>query len=97
MRLDESLYDWVKQMFAEELPEDIMDGENLYRIESKLREYGKALQGEHVRYMYLCPQERVQRPEGVILELYEGEEVIVKRGGISSRLVWILRTRVTSR
>lgn len=73
MRLDECLYDWAKENFENELPEDIMDGENLYRIESKLREYGKSLQGEHVRYLYLCPENAIERPEGFTFEVYEGE------------------------
>ncbi len=75
MRLNECLYDWAKESFETELPEDIMDGENLYRIESKLREYGKALEGEHMRYLYLCPENELRPPNGFTFEIYEGEEM----------------------
>ena len=52
-----------------------MDGDNLYLIESKLREHGKKLGGEHTRFMHLEPEKVIQKPKGFVYEWLEKDEL----------------------
>lgn len=67
--LNEEIYDWCVSTFKDIDIKRIMDGEHLYTIESKLREYNKKLGGEHVRYLYLEPKE-VQKPTGYTYRVF---------------------------
>lgn len=75
MRLDSSLYEWAQTTFQQVSPEALMDGENLYLIETKLRQFGKKLQGEHVRYLHLMPDAQPQKPKGFQFALYDKEAI----------------------
>lgn len=44
---------WVEEQFADKTAKEILNTDNLYIIESKLREYGKRLAGEHLRFLFL--------------------------------------------
>ncbi|MBU5593424.1 GNAT family N-acetyltransferase [Clostridium sp. MSJ-4] len=57
-----SIYNWCIELFSTTSAEDIMDGENLFFIETKLREFGKKLAGEHTRYLYLNKNETIYKP-----------------------------------
>lgn len=74
-RMDSSLYAWCREQFAETKARWTMDGENLYRIETKLREHGRRLCGEHVRYLYLDEKRTIPRPSGYQYALYQGDAV----------------------
>lgn len=67
--LNEQIYDWCVSTFKDLDIKRIMDGEHLYTIEAKLREYNKKLGGEHVRYLYLEPKE-VHKPADYTYRVY---------------------------
>lgn len=61
--LNEQIYDWFVDQYSDMDIKRILDGEHLYNIETKLREYNKKLGGEHVRYLYMSDKE-VIKPDG---------------------------------
>lgn len=71
IRADKSIYDWCIEHYAAMPACDIMDGENLFAIEKKLREFGKKLAGEHVRYLYLDNEKSVNQPSGFEYQLFD--------------------------
>ena len=75
IRANEQIIDWCAEKFSNVPPEYVMDGENLFLIESKLREYGKKLCGEHIRYMRLLSEKRIEKPFGFTFETYEKERI----------------------
>lgn len=74
MRGSKALIDWCKDRFENQSPEDIMDGNNLYMIENKLREHQQKLSGQHVCYLYL-EQKNIVKPQGFDYRLFEREEL----------------------
>ncbi|WP_010291872.1 GNAT family N-acetyltransferase [Clostridium senegalense] len=56
------IYNWCVELFSMTPAHDIMDGENLFVIEGKLREFGKKLEGEHTRYLYINKNENICPP-----------------------------------
>ncbi len=75
IRADKEIFNWCVESFSDIPVIDIMDGENLYSIEKKMREYGRKLGGEHIRYLHLNPDAIVQRPCGFTFELYEKDRL----------------------
>lgn len=53
IRAGEKMYPWAKERLALLPARDIMDSETLFLIEAKLREYGRSLTGEHLRFLLL--------------------------------------------
>jgi GNAT superfamily N-acetyltransferase len=53
IRGKKELCEWAEDQFADKPAKEIMDSENLYKIERELREYGKRLAGEHLRFLFL--------------------------------------------
>lgn len=70
IRADLSIYDWCKEHFSSTPASEIMDGENLFLIESELRKYGKKLAGEHIRYLY-TEDTIVHRPAAFAYQLFD--------------------------
>lgn len=69
------IIDWCSQEF-ESIPAcDILDGDNLYKLDTMLRSLGKKLSGEHIRYLRLFPEKRVEKPAGFTYRLHSGDEV----------------------
>ena len=62
IRADLLIYEWCVEHFSTMPAYDIMDGVNLFAIETKLREFGKKLAGEHVRYIYSYNNKTVYKP-----------------------------------
>lgn len=77
IRADKSIYDWCVENFSEMLANKIMDGENLFLIETKLREFGKKLAGEHVRYLYLDKDKTVNQPSGFEYKIFDRSNMSV--------------------
>ena len=75
IRADKSIHDWCVSTFADVPANLIMDGENLYLIEQKLRENGHRLSGEHVNYMHLYPSQKAETPQGFSFEVYEQDRM----------------------
>ena len=76
IRADKKIFNWCINSFLNTPFAEIMDGENLYLIESKMREHGKKLGGEHINFMHLHPEITVQKPGGFTFEMYEKDRVI---------------------
>ncbi len=64
IRANEEILDWCTEKFISVPACDIMDGDNLYILESKLRSFGKKLSGEHISYLHIFPEKLVERPSG---------------------------------
>lgn len=75
IRADSLIYEWCVERFAAVPAHDIMDGVNLFAIESKLREFGKKLAGEHVRYLYLNNDKPVQKPCNYEYKLFDKNNI----------------------
>ena len=75
IRTDKEIFKWCIENFSQIKACHIMDGENLYMIEKKMREYGKKLAGEHIHYLHLYPEIIVKKPIGFSFELYEGDKI----------------------
>lgn len=75
IRADASILDWCSEKFKSVLARDIMDGDNLYDIGTKLRSLGKKLGGEHIGYLHLFPEKTVQKPEGFVFRSYIRDEI----------------------
>jgi len=75
IRADKEIVDWCRNMFSNVPANLIIDGENFYQIEKKLREHGKRLAGEHVRFLYIGSVPRVEKPEGYTFTWYEKEKL----------------------
>ena len=75
IRADEVMLAWCREVFGSMQACDIMDGDSLYRLETKLRSSGKKLGGEHVRYLHLDPDKHVEKPGEFVFKLYIGDDV----------------------
>lgn len=75
IKVDLLIYNWCLEHFSTIPAHDIMDGENLYDIETKLREFGKKLAGEHVRYIYLNNGKTVHKPYNYEYKLFDKKDM----------------------
>lgn len=75
IRADEKIYEWCKDKLQNEEAKNIMDGDILFQIEKKLREFEYALAGENVRYLYLNPNTEIVKPEGFLYKWFEKEDM----------------------
>lgn len=75
IRADKEILGWLKEEFSETQANYIPDEQSLYAIESKLREHGKKLAGEHLRFLRLNEDVRVPAPDGFSFEFYEADRI----------------------
>ena len=75
IRTNHQLIDWCIKKFADTVPEEIMDGENLFAIESKLREYGYRLEGEHLGFLHFGLETNIQKPKGFEYKLFDKKQI----------------------
>jgi len=75
IRADENIYNWCKDKLQDEEAKNIMDGDILFQIEKKLREFGYALAGENVRYLYINSQSEVKKPNEFLYKWFEKEDM----------------------
>lgn len=52
IRGNKEICEWAESKFASDEAKYIMNYDSLFQIEYKLREYGKRLRGEHIRFLY---------------------------------------------
>ncbi|MDU1348760.1 GNAT family N-acetyltransferase [Clostridium butanoliproducens] len=71
IKVDPSIYNWCVELFSITPAQDIMDGDNLFAIEMKLREFGKKLAGEHTRYLYLNKNKTICRPSSFQYKFFD--------------------------
>lgn len=82
------LITWSKENFIDTSAEDIIDGNNLYKIECELRENDLCLAGEHLRFLY-NKSEDIICPDNVALKKIEKEdmsEFYIKYPGFNNAL-----------
>ena len=75
IRADEAIVDWCCEKYSSVPARDIMDGDNLYELETKLRAMGKKLGGEHIGYLHVFPERTVMKPDGFTYRLFVGQEI----------------------
>ncbi|GFZ30348.1 hypothetical protein CSC2_08740 [Clostridium zeae] len=62
IKVDPLIYEWCVENFSTTPAHFIINRENLFAIEAKLREFGKMLGGEQVRYLYLHNDKLINKP-----------------------------------
>jgi len=75
IRADKKIFSWCIKKFTNTLFNEIMDGENLYILERKMRKHGKKLGGEHLRFLQLDTEMDIPKPQGFTFEIYEQERI----------------------
>ena len=75
IRSSREIVNWCQEHFSRIPAMDIMDGDNFYQIEKKLREYGRRLDGEHTLFLHLNPDFIVEKPNDFIYEWVEKEQM----------------------
>ncbi len=75
IRANKKIYEWCKDKLQNEESKNIMDGDILFQIEKKLREFEYALEGENVRYLYLNPNTEIIKPEEFSYKWFEKEDM----------------------
>jgi len=75
MRGDPMMMAWCAERFGSTLARWILDGDNLYSLDTKLRSLGKKLAGEHMRYLRLCPETTATAPVGFTYKWYHKDTI----------------------
>lgn len=70
----EEMVKWCEEKYKDEPAEMIMDGEILYQIEGKLREYDKKLCGQHIKYVHVYDKD-ITKPRGYQYKLYNRDNI----------------------
>ena len=80
---DKKIVGWCFEKFKAVPACFIMDSDNFYIINEKLRSFGKKLGDEHIGYLHLFPEKTIKRPDGftyrhfdhdALKELYDYKE-----------------------
>lgn len=71
---DASIMDWCVKEFSDADHKDLMDGEVLFKIESKMREHGYQLAGEHIRFLYFTDV-KVSEPQGFTYKVFMKDQL----------------------
>jgi len=72
---DKKIIDWCVETLSNVPAYGILDSDYLYMIQNKLREHGRKLGEENTRYLHLYPEQKVEKPQGFIFELYEKDRM----------------------
>ena len=62
IRGDKKMIEWCSEKFSSVQSCFIMDSDNFYLINEKLRTFGKKLGGENIRYLHFFPEKTVEKP-----------------------------------
>jgi len=73
---DKNIIEWCSDTFGSVLACDIMDSDNFYLINNKLRSFGKKLGEENIRYLHLFPERTPNEPIGLNYKWYRGHDEI---------------------
>jgi len=71
MLADKQLIGWLREQFATTPAQEILDTDNRYLINEKLRSLGKKLSGECMWYLHLSPKRKSEPPTDLRIRLYE--------------------------
>ena len=72
---DKSIIKWCSDTFGSVLSCDILDSDNFYLINEKLRSFGKKLGEENIRYLHLLPERIPEKPVGFDYKWYRLDEI----------------------
>ena len=75
MFANKQIIEWLSTTFKSTLTEEILDTDNRYLINEKLRTFGKKLSGEEVWYLHLLPDTEVAKPAGYTYKLYDEDSM----------------------
>ncbi len=75
IRAEERMLRWCRERFAQTPARWILDGDNLFLLETKLRSYRKKLGGEHMGYLRLKPGKAARKPESFSYAWHKDEEI----------------------
>jgi len=71
MIADKQLIEWLSKTFGSTPAQEILDTDNRYLINEKLRSVGKKLSGECMWYLHLFPEKMVRKPDGFSYRVFE--------------------------
>jgi len=75
IRADKTIIRWCEESFSKIPAAEILDSNNLYLLEKKLREHGKKLGGEHIRFLHLESEVKPKKPQGLTFGWFEKERL----------------------
>jgi len=88
MRVDKLMVEWCYEKFNSTPANLIMDSDNFYLINDKLRYFGKKLGEENTRYLHLFPEKTVEKPAHFDYKMYNQHTIedIYKHKGFDNAL-----------
>jgi len=75
MFANKQIIEWLSETFKSTPVEEILDTDNRYLINEKLRAFGKKLSGEEMWYLHLLPNAEVVKPAGYTYKLYDKDSM----------------------
>jgi GNAT superfamily N-acetyltransferase len=75
IRGNKKIIEWFSEKFSSTPACFIMDSDNFYFINEKLRSFGKKLGDENIRYLHLFPERTPQKPLGFTYKLYNQDNI----------------------
>ena len=75
IRGDKKIIEWCSEKFASTPACFIMDSDNFYLINEKLRTFGKKLGDEHIGYLHLFPERIPEKPMQFDYKLYDRNNI----------------------
>ena len=75
MIADKQIIEWLLETFKSTPTEEILDTDNRYLINEKLRSVGKKLSGECMWYLHLFPEKVIEKPTGFTYKIFEEDDM----------------------
>jgi len=75
MFADKQLLEWLFETFKSTPTQEILDTDNRYLINEKLRSMGKKLSGECMWYLHLLPEKMVEKPAGFTYRVFDQDTI----------------------
>ncbi|MCL2573938.1 MAG: GNAT family N-acetyltransferase [Defluviitaleaceae bacterium] len=75
MFANKQIIEWLSKTFKFTPMEEILDTDNRYLINEKLRTFGKKLSGEEMWYLHLMPDTKAAKPTGYTYKLYDEDSM----------------------
>jgi len=75
MFANKQIIEWLSETFKATPTQEILDTDNRYLINEKLRTFGKKLSGEEMWYLHLLPDTEVSKPTGYTYKLYDKDSM----------------------
>ncbi len=72
---DKKIIDWCSEKFSSSPARWIMESDNFYLINEKLRSFGKKLGDEHIGYLHLLPENTIEMPVGFTYKSFDRNTV----------------------